>query len=79
MALTRGTKSKFPCPVCLVPREGMCEGALGTLRTTETMKKIYHQADGMESTSQEELLMQHGLRYVEVCWILFYSPAIHPI
>ena len=77
MALVRGTKSLFPCPVCLVPAEGMSSGTSGTPRTTENMKKVYHEASGMEPAPREELLKSYSLRYVEVCWVLFYQPTTH--
>ena len=79
MALVRGAKSKFPCPVCLVPAEGMCTGALGTLRTAETMKQVYHEAEEMETEEREKLLKSHGLRYVMVCWMSFHYPSTHTI
>ena len=72
MALTRGAKSKFPCPVCLVPAEGMCQGTLGTPCTTESMKQVYCEAKGMETKEQEELLKSHGLQDVKVCWVLLH-------
>ena len=79
MALVRGTRSKFPCPVCLVPAEGMCTGTLGTLRTTESMKQVYHEAEEMETTEREDLLKSYGLRYVVVCQVLSCYLSTHTI
>jgi len=70
MALTRGTKSNFPCPVCLVPREEMCKGVMYALRTTETMEGVYNEAKGMDTVGEaENLLKSFGLRGIEVCGI----------
>lgn len=77
MALIRGTNSNFPCPVCLVPGEGMCKGSVGVLRTTKHMKRVYHEADKMDSAQlREDYLKGYGLRYIQVCWISLLS-AMH--
>ena len=71
MALVRGTNSKFPCPVCLVPQEELCKGIEYPHRTTETMRQVYDDAIGATSAKvKEELLKNHGLRGIEVCRIL---------
>jgi hypothetical protein len=71
MALTRGTNSDFPCPVCLVPKEEMCKGVVYALRTTETMKEVYNEAMEVETAKEkEEILKSAGLRGVEVCGLL---------
>ena len=68
MALVRGTNSKFPCPICLVPQEKLCKGMEYPHRTTETMRQVYHDAIGAASAKvKEELLKNHGLRGIEVC------------
>jgi hypothetical protein len=66
MALIHGN-GDVPCPVCLVAKEKMNTGAVGTLRTTGTMKGIYDQATPMGSTERNKFLQGYGLRYVEVC------------
>jgi hypothetical protein len=71
MALVRGTNSNFPCPVCLVPREGMCKGVVHDPRTTETMSQVYHEAEEMSSAEAKEVLLKgYGLRGIEVCGVL---------
>ena len=68
MALTRGKDSGFPCPVCLVPKNQTCTGAMGDLRTTESMERIYKSAKAMDSADEREnLLKSYSLRDVEVC------------
>ena len=80
MALIRGTKSKFPCPICLVPDTQMSDGSTHPLRTSEDMQKVYEEADAMPSGECEEHLKMHGLRYVKVwksvrlwCFTEFYT------
>ena len=74
MALTRGASSNFPCPVCLVPKEEMHKGKVYPLRTTKTMKEVYHKAMGMAlADMKEELLKSVGLRGIEVRRIFPHS------
>ena len=74
MALTRGKDSGFPCPVCLVPGNQMCTGAVGDLRTTESMQQIYNRADSMSSADErEKLLKSYSLRHVQVCKSLHHK------
>ena len=73
MALTRGSNSNFPCPVCLVPKREMHKGTVYTLRTTETMEKVCSQADMMDTVEEKEkLLKSYGLREIKVCRVLKY-------
>jgi len=77
MALTRGTNSNFPCPVCLVPKEEMCKGIVYEIRTTETMEGVYNEAKEMGTAEErEKLLKSFGLRGVEVCGILHLTGCI---
>lgn len=67
MALTRGAKSKFPCPVCLVPSEELHDGVVYDSRTTESMQQVYDTADEMTTAAEREKYLQgFGLRYIEV-------------
>lgn len=71
MALIRGVNSKFPCPVCLVPKEEICKGVVSDLRTTETMEMVYNEAKEMDTAGEREnLLKSFSLRDVEVSEIL---------
>lgn len=68
MALIRGVNSNFPCPVCLIPGDQLTDLSTNyTLRTTESMKKIYDDAQNLNATQRENLLKAHGLRDVSVC------------
>jgi hypothetical protein len=67
IALIRGTNSKFPCPICLVPNDQLTNLTdKFALRTTELMKKVYDEAQLLNLTEREQLLKEHGLRNVEV-------------
>ena len=67
MALIRGVKSKFPCPVCLVPHTQMCDGSTHPLHTAESMQKVYEEAQEMESSADwQKHLKQYGLHNVKV-------------
>ncbi|TFK18308.1 hypothetical protein FA15DRAFT_603515, partial [Coprinopsis marcescibilis] len=73
MAAIRGTNSKCPCPICLVPQEELNQlSKRYTLRTTAEMKQVYD--DSQECWTQAErntTLMKYGLRDVEnVFWQL---------
>lgn len=67
MALIRGVKSDFPCPICLVPGDQMSDGSTHDLRTTRSMQKVYDEAMKLPTkTRQHEHLQKYGLRRVEV-------------
>lgn len=52
MALTRGVKSDYPCPVCLVPREKMDDlWVRAPLRTAIESSRLYEEA--MKATTLE--------------------------
>ncbi len=68
MTATRGVRSLFPCPVCLVPRDMQMEhGTMYPLRTTDSMKAVYMSAmSQLTKKDQEETLKAVGLREIEV-------------
>ena len=67
MALTQGAKSKFPCPVCLVPGENLHDGVVYGSRTSESMQEAYNIADEMTTADERETYLQgFGLRYIQV-------------
>lgn len=66
MALIRGTNSKCPCPICLVPDTQMSDGSTHPLRTSEDMQKIYNEAQKMTSGRRDEHLKTYGLCNVKV-------------
>ncbi|KAF4583960.1 hypothetical protein EYR40_002458 [Pleurotus pulmonarius] len=67
MTATRGLRSLFPCPVCLVPRDMQMEhGTMYPLRTTDSMKAVYMSAmSQLTKKDQEETLKAVGLREIE--------------
>ncbi|KAG1884643.1 hypothetical protein F4604DRAFT_1878660 [Suillus subluteus] len=67
MSLIRGTKCKFPCPVCLVPREEL--GNVLTsypLRTSASTQATLREARNfVRQEDKEKVLMSRGLRDVD--------------
>jgi len=76
MALIRGAKGKFPCPICLVPHTQMSDGSTHPLRTSESMQKVYFEALRMSAEEQEEHLKGYGLRNVKV-WKCFQGVVMY--
>ena len=67
MALIRGTNSKFPCPICLVPLEELSNLSSDfSLRTKENMRKLFQEAQELNAAESESLLKSQGIRDVEV-------------
>ena len=68
MALIRGIRSHYPCPVCLVPADKLSDLSLSfPLRTTETMRTAYENANEADSAAEKEaILKEYGLRDVKV-------------
>ncbi|KAF7424448.1 hypothetical protein PC9H_009755 [Pleurotus ostreatus] len=67
MTGTRGVRSLFPCPVCLVPRDMQMEhGTTYPLRTTKSMKAVYDLAMAqLTKKDQEAILKEVSLREIE--------------
>jgi hypothetical protein len=67
MALIRGFGSLTPCPVCLVPSGQLSNLSVSfPLRTTESMKDRYEQAQEHNVAEGDVILKMIGLRDVEV-------------
>lgn len=67
MALTRGAKADFPCPVCLVPNAELHKGNVYEGRTSESMQNVYMIAQGMRTAQErKKYLKGYGLRYIKV-------------
>lgn len=74
MALTRGPTASYPCTVCLVPKSEITNLSITyPLRTTQTMRAIYDDAQTLNATEREALLQSHGLRDVQVRFMISYS------
>ncbi|KAJ7629311.1 hypothetical protein B0H17DRAFT_1164314 [Mycena rosella] len=68
MALTRGTKSLYPCPICYIKKEDQADvNALPALRTTELSQRAVKAARKLNADGREVLLKEHGLRNVDYC------------
>lgn len=68
MSLTRGVKSHFPCPRCLIPadEQGVFPSARAAARTTTGTKSTVEEARQLGSGEKEELLKSVGLRDIDV-------------
>jgi hypothetical protein len=67
MALIRGEKGLFPCPICLVPRDEQSDlSKLHPLRTAEQTRSAYETGLELTAADCDELLKSKGLRNVEV-------------
>lgn len=78
MALIRGLMGKFPCPICLVPRDELYKTSnIYPLRTSAGAKALRVQA--RESTTleaREQILSSESLRDVDVS-LCFGSDSIN--
>ncbi|KAF7296941.1 hypothetical protein MIND_00925900 [Mycena indigotica] len=68
MALIRGVRALYPCPICLVKAEDLSRLDLAApLRSTEDSEAVYHKAASCKTVEQrEDELKAVGLRNVEV-------------
>lgn len=73
MALTRGTTSHYPCPICLVPKAELSKPEVPhELRTQETMQAVLNEALAAPTKADgEKILKAFGLRKVKVGQIFF--------
>lgn len=68
MALIRGLKGKFPCPVCLVPQDEQSVLATHEFRTRHQSEDVLRTARLKPSEKEKEAhLKAFSLRNVEVC------------
>ncbi|KAJ7195421.1 hypothetical protein C8J57DRAFT_1646956 [Mycena rebaudengoi] len=70
MALIRGLKALYPCPICYIKSDEQSDHkATPILRDSEKSKKIVHQATKLPGEARENLLKDNGLRNVDnVFW-----------
>ena len=70
MALIRGEKGLYPCPICLVPRNQQSDLSRShTLRIAAHTQETYEAGLKLTATEREELLKSESLRNVAVCEI----------
>jgi hypothetical protein len=69
MALIRGLKGLYPCPMCLVPQEQQSDlSQIFPLRTQQGSEALFHQAQALNRVEDKErLLKSQSLRMVKVC------------
>lgn len=74
MALTRGSSSNFPCPICLAPRREFVDLMKAwPLRTVAHTQEVIWQARQLRNPQDREgLLSSESLRNVDV--IDLFSP-----
>ncbi|KAJ7065749.1 hypothetical protein C8F01DRAFT_1228972 [Mycena amicta] len=81
MALIRGVKSNFPCPVCLVKAEDLSNlGLISPLRTAGDSETLFTslREPGVTAAAREEGLKKVGLRNVEnVFWSIGLTDPHH--
>jgi hypothetical protein len=71
MALIRGALCDFPCPICLAAKEKLFDGKVYAIRTTQSMKKVYEDAQQLRTAKAKEVLFKsHGLRDIKVCILI---------
>ncbi|KAF8209353.1 hypothetical protein K438DRAFT_1572521 [Mycena galopus ATCC 62051] len=75
MALIRGLKSNYPCPICMIKREEQSDTTkIAPLRTSHGSREIVERGRRLKADGREELLKSHGLRNVDnVFWEVAYS------
>ncbi|KAJ7824744.1 hypothetical protein B0H14DRAFT_3110853 [Mycena olivaceomarginata] len=75
MALIRGLRALYPCPICYVKRDEQSElSKHADLRTSKESKDTVMQARELNAEDREELLKSRGLRNVDnVFWNVAYS------
>ncbi|EIW81648.1 hypothetical protein CONPUDRAFT_165732 [Coniophora puteana RWD-64-598 SS2] len=80
MALTRGVSSKYPCPICIIPREELSNVAnrpVYPLRTRDGVIATLHKARNESRTEGEETLMAEGLRDIDNAFNAVESADVH--
>ncbi|KAG2750897.1 hypothetical protein P692DRAFT_201839120 [Suillus brevipes Sb2] len=79
MSLTRGIKSLWPCPVCLVPHDDLLD-ALKTYprRTSDQSQNILQVARGKQTAEErDDTLKQYGLRDVQNAFWIVALTCVH--
>ncbi|KIK18571.1 hypothetical protein PISMIDRAFT_14280 [Pisolithus microcarpus 441] len=79
MALIRGIKSNFPCPICLIPRNHIsdfptqCE-----LQTSKNILKVLEDTCSQDTQEKkEQILIQQGLRDVDSAFMVVTNMDVY--
>ncbi|KAF9235747.1 hypothetical protein BU15DRAFT_77676 [Melanogaster broomeanus] len=75
MALIRGLKSKFPCPVCLVPKDQLSQYGVYASRHASQSESVVTTARAEGTVAEKEAkLKEYSLRDVDnVFWMMLHS------
>ncbi|KAJ6475715.1 hypothetical protein C8R47DRAFT_1178958 [Mycena vitilis] len=81
MALIRGLRANFPCPICYIKKEDQADfSKTAELRTAHGSQNVITKARKLKAEPREELLKKHGLRNVDnVFWKVAYSDPHHAL
>ncbi|KAG1856191.1 hypothetical protein C8R48DRAFT_749169 [Suillus tomentosus] len=78
MALIRGVKGKFPCPVCLVPQDEQSVNRVFVLRTSCNSQQVLCTVRGKHTEKEkEEALKAYSVRNVENIFWKFFLADVH--
>lgn len=71
MALIRGLQSKFPCPICLVPKDQLSKlQAYPARHPAQSQTVVSSARDASTVKEQEKILKEYSLRNVDVSYLL---------
>ncbi|KAI6010037.1 hypothetical protein BKA83DRAFT_4467647 [Pisolithus microcarpus] len=79
MALVRGVKSNFPCPICLIPHDDISKfPAQCELRTSDNVVKVLQEACSQETAEKgEQILIWQGLRDVDNAFLVVANTDVY--
>ncbi|KAJ7263191.1 hypothetical protein B0H12DRAFT_1209494 [Mycena haematopus] len=81
MALIRGLRGLYPCPICFVKSDEQSNlSKISTLRTSTKAQEAVKRARSLNAEAREDLLKDMGLRNVDnVFWKVAHSDPYHAI
>jgi hypothetical protein len=72
MALIRGLKADYPCPICYIKQEDQADFTeMAELRTSRESQATIRKGRTLNAEKREKLLQSNGLRNVDVCFLWF--------
>lgn len=73
MALIRGLQSKFPCPICLIPKDQLSKLQVYPAQYPAQSQAIVSSArDASNAKERERILKEYSLRDVDVSYSLVF-------
>lgn len=80
MALIRGVKCKYPCPICLVPGNKLSDrSAVFPLRSSKESEEVVDCTTAMTAQAREDILKEFGLRPIKVCLHVIVLLEVHSV